>query len=199
MGQYNLYAPEKRTGLMNKKTQYHNRTIMIQTHGFHTYILCDKVIEIWLWMWHSNMSSRVIQALDVIYLTFSPHILWGNLISLGNMVTHFVWIVQRLVSSRRHIRYAWVASCNASTTPAWISWSPCSLCKISLTSHRNGTLGMSNSVDFWNLWISHNACVPGLNHLLLLSVLPTLGFIFLNLLILIHGVFPFCLLTFSPL
>ena len=49
---------------------------------------------------------------------------------------------------------------------------------------------MGNSVDFWNLQISHMACIPGQNHLLLPSVLP-FSLIFSSHLIPICGVFPF--------
>ena len=54
-------------------------------------------------------------------------------------------------------------------------------------------------MDFWNLWISHRAFVPGLNHLQLLSAFPTFVFIFSILFILIHGVLPFPHLDIFPL
>ena len=112
-------------------------------------------------------------------------------ISLGRIVMHFTWIAHKLVSSRSQIRYASVASCNVSTAPACMWWSLCSHCNTSFTNHKKGALGISNSVDFWNLWISLNALVPGLNCLLLTGSWLTLGFIFLSLFMPIWGVFPF--------
>ena len=131
------------------------------------------------------------------YLIFSPLICLANLMSWGKTVTHFACIVQRLVSSRRQIMYDSVASWNTSTTPAWMQWSPYSFCRISLTSHKNGALGSSNSIDFWNFWISCRACVPGQNRLLLLGVFPAFGFIFSSLSTPICGVLPFKIMSHS--
>ena len=116
----------------------------------------------------------------------------------GNMVMHFTCIAQRFVSLRRWIKYASVTSCNANTDLACMGWSPCFFCRISLTSCKNGALGINKSVDFWNFQISHKACVPSWNCLLLPGVFPALGFIFSSLFTPIHGVLPFTPLAVLP-
>ena len=118
--------------------------------------------------------------------------------SWGNMVICFVCIAQRLVSLRRQIKYASVASCSTSTTPAWMWCCPCSICRISLTCVNNDALGISNSIDFWNFQISCNACVPGQNCLQLLGVFPAFGFIFSSLFTPNYGVLPFPPLEVLP-
>ena len=132
------------------------------------------------------------------YLTFSPQILLANFMSRSSMVMHFACIVQRFVALRRQIKYASVALCNANTALAYMWWSPCSFCKISLTSHKNGALGINKSMDFWNFHSSLKACVPRENHLLLPGVLPAFAFIFSSCFIPIRRVLPFTPLDVLP-
>ena len=82
--------------------------------------------------------------------------------SFGIIVTLFAWMAHKLESSRRPTKYASEVSCRAIMAPLWKhmfilpkSWA------ISLTSRWNGSFLMSSSVDFWYLWISHRATVPG--------------------------------------
>ena len=133
------------------------------------------------------------------HLIFSLWILLDNLMSRGSMVMHFACILQRFISLRRQIKYASVASCNANTALACMWWSPCSFCRISLTSHKNGALGINKSMDFWNFHISLKACVPGQNCLLLPGVFPAFGFIFSSHFTPIHRVLPFTSLDVLPL
>ena len=49
-----------------------------------------------------------------------------------------------------------------------------------------------------NFWISHRACVPGQNCLLLPGVFPAFGFIFSSLFTPINGVLPFTPLDVLP-
>ena len=62
---------------------------------------------------------------------------------------------------------------------------------ISCTSLKKGALGINNLVDFWNFLISHKACVPGQNCLLLLGIFPIFGSICSSLFTPILGVLPF--------
>ena len=68
---------KRELGLWIKRHNIITEKITIQTHGFHTYIHCDKVIEIWLWMWHSNTNSWC-YLFDIFpyYSSSQPHISW---------------------------------------------------------------------------------------------------------------------------
>ena len=127
------------------------------------------------------------------YLIFSLWNLLANLISYSSMVMCFVCIAQRFVSLKGWITYAPVTSCNANTAPACMWWSPCSFCRISHTSCKNGTF-----VDFWNFLISQKAFVPSQNLVLLLGVLPVLVLIFSSHFTPICGVSPFTPLDVLP-
>ena len=100
-------------------------------------------------------------------------------------------ITHKFISSISQMMWASTASCNTNTSPASIKWFACSLCKISQTRWRNGIFGISNSVVFWYLQISHRAWVPSLNLLPFVDLEVAWGLILSNLLIPMQGVFPF--------
>ena len=117
--------------------------------------------------------------------------------SLGKIVTLFVCIAQRLVSSISLIRYDSIASCNASTAPAWIRWNACSFWRISCTSLRKGILGINSSVDFWYFLISLRALVPGQSHVPCAGLATAWGQIFSSCFTPMRGGFPFLLSCLS--
>merc|ERR1711942_76883 len=71
-------------------------------------------------------------------------------------------MAHRFVSSNNPTRYASLASCRAITAELWNLRSVLKSWAISLTRRWNGSLRISNSVDFWYLLISLRATVPGL-------------------------------------
>uniref|UniRef100_A0A182W9D6 Uncharacterized protein n=1 Tax=Anopheles minimus TaxID=112268 RepID=A0A182W9D6_9DIPT len=58
-------------------------------------------------------------------------------------------MAHRFVSSNSPTRYASLASCNAATAALWKRRSVLKSCAISRTNRWNGSLRISNSVDFW--------------------------------------------------
>ena len=77
------------------------------------------------------------------------------------MVMHFMWIAERLASSRSPTNYAPAASCRVNMVHAWkcMSYLPTSRA-ISWTRHKKGSLHIRRSVLFWKWWISHRITVP---------------------------------------
>ena len=91
------------------------------------------------------------------------HILSASFISFGIIVTRFVCIAHKLVSSNRQMRKASAASCIAKMV-AGVSCISNLICwRISLTSWRNGSFLISSSVVIWNFLISLSATVPSWN------------------------------------
>ena len=80
----------------------------------------------------------------------------ANWISLGIIVTHFAWMVQRFVSSMRPTIYASAASCRHIIVCPWKCMSYLPTCMaISWTSHEKGSFWIRSSVLFWNCLILH--------------------------------------------
>ena len=107
------------------------------------------------------------------------------------MVMHFVWIMQRLASSRSPTKYACVAFCRVNMAHVWncMSYFPTSMA-ISQTRSEKGNLHMRRSILFWKWWISHRATIPGwylwgfftlpaLRNLFWEALPPTVGWSFL--------------------
>ena len=92
-----------------------------------------------------------------------PQILWTSCISWGRIVTLFMWMAQRLVSSNKPMRCASVASCRAPIMIPWNHMSDHNPWAISQTSLWKGSLWLRSLVILWYLWISLSATVPGLN------------------------------------
>ena len=90
--------------------------------------------------------------------------------SLGIIVTHFAYMVQRLASSMRPTKYASAASCRHIMVLPWKdrSYLPTSRA-ISWTSHEKGSFLIRSSVLFWNCQISQRATVPGWYFLVFLT------------------------------
>ena len=78
------------------------------------------------------------------------------------IVIHLVWMVHKLVSSNKPMRYASAASCSAKIAPLAKFNLPLKSWAISCTSLWKGSLLISSSIDFWNRRISRRATVPGL-------------------------------------
>ena len=89
--------------------------------------------------------------------------LWASCIFWGRIITHFAWMVHRLVSSNKPTRYASVASCRVPMVIPWNCMSDLKSWAIFQTSCLKGSLLMRSSVIFWYLQISLSAMVPGLN------------------------------------
>ena len=49
----------------------------------------------------------------------TPHMYPASFLSLGMLVTYFVWTVHRLLSSKRPTRYAFTASYNTMVAEDW--------------------------------------------------------------------------------
>ena len=92
-----------------------------------------------------------------------PHILQANCMSRERLITRFVWIVHRLVSSNRPTRYASAASCRAPMVIPWNCMSNLKPWAISWTNLWKGSLWMRSLVIFWNLQIFMSTTVSGLN------------------------------------
>ena len=164
---------------------------MIQYHSRMITLWLRFMASIDIFKYYNNISFYF----ELLYIL--PWILLANLMSQGNIVPHFIWIVQRLVSSNNLMIYVSVASCSANTAPTCMKWSPWSCCIISFTSLKKGIFDIKSSVDFWNFLISCSAMVPGLNLLWWSLFDIILDFIQSNLLIPFPGVFLFS--AFLPL
>ena len=116
---------------------------------------------------------------------------WANWKSLGIIVTLFVWMAQRLVSSMKPTLYASAASSRHIIALPWKckSYFPTSRA-ILQTNHMKGSFQMRSSVLFWNHQISQRATMPGQYFLVFLtlpawrnsfwgSLPPTVGWSFL--------------------
>ena len=91
----------------------------------------------------------------------SPWIHLANWISFGWMVMCFMCMAHRFESSINCTKYTSAASCSVITI-AGVTLNPIpNPCTISQTRRWNGSLRISNSVDFWYFRISLNATVPG--------------------------------------
>ena len=97
------------------------------------------------------------------FLVLLPWILWANCISQERIVSQFAWMVHRLVSLNKPMRYASAASCRASMVIPWNHMSDLKPWAISQTSLCKVSLEMRSSVIFWNQQISLSATVPGLS------------------------------------
>ena len=95
----------------------------------------------------------------------------ANWISLGIIVTHFAYMVQRLVSSMRPTKYASAASCRHIMALLWKcrSYLPTSRA-ISQTSREKGSFLIRSLVLFLNCQISQRATVPGQYFLVFLTL-----------------------------
>ena len=91
--------------------------------------------------------------------------------SLGIIVTHFAYMVQRLVPSMRLTIYASAASCRHFIALPWKckSYLPTSRA-ILWTNHKKGNFQIRSSVLFWNCQISQRATVPGQYFLVFLTL-----------------------------
>ena len=76
------------------------------------------------------------------------------------IVTLFACIAHKFVSSNSLRRNASAASCKANTVAGVRHISHLMFCRISLTSWRNGSFQISNSIDIWNWLICLGATVP---------------------------------------
>ena len=83
--------------------------------------------------------------------------------SLGIIVTCFACIAHKFVSSKSLTRNTSASSCNANTIAGVRQKSNLISYKISLTSWRNGSFGISNSVNIWNCLICLSTTVPRWN------------------------------------
>ena len=69
--------------------------------------------------------------------------------SLGRIVTHLAWIVQRLVSSNNLMRYASASFWSTNSVEDWNHISCVTSIVTSLTNLWNGSFLIRNPVKFW--------------------------------------------------
>ena len=96
-------------------------------------------------------------------LGFIAWILWANCMSQGRIVTHFLWMAHRLVSSNKPTRYTSTASFRAAMVIPWNHMFDLKSWEISQANLWKGSLQMRSLEIFCYLKISLSVMVPGLN------------------------------------
>ena len=84
-----------------------------------------------------------------------------NCMPLSMILKHFMWMAQRLASSRKLTRKYSAACCRVRTVHTWkcMSYFP-TLWAILWTKHEKGSLCRRSSILFWNQWNLQRATIP---------------------------------------